>query len=246
MFHSPNTGRASNKNFINSLTKPRKLSHPQPSISIPPFQVQFSLVSIHVSCIILYFLRLQILVRTLLAATVLHLLVLLCNKPIPRMLLSSRSFIFQVMPLSLLACHSCYLRCVAEITYQESAEVTLETHPLPVSPSSHHDEFQFPRTNDRTVSVSGSTSTDSDRTPVRVDSQDSQVSDSDTVIDGNQWPRQNSVSLNNRFCCQPKNLFLVIYARVGYSLGRTKNWRCNRYRPVCKSMQRLLAWRCRY
>lgn len=86
------------------------------------------------------------------------------------------------------------MKCVVEITYQESAEVTLETHPLPVSPNSHQDEFQFPRTNDRTASISGSTSTDSDRTPVRVDSQDSQVSDSDTVIDGPQWPRQNSVS----------------------------------------------------
>lgn len=46
---------------------------------------------------------------------------------------------------------------------------------------------------DKTVSVSGSISTDSDKTPVRVDSQDSQVSDSEAV-DGKAWPRQNSVS----------------------------------------------------
>lgn len=46
---------------------------------------------------------------------------------------------------------------------------------------------------DKTVSVSGSISTDSDKTPVRVDSQDSQVSDSEAV-DVKAWPRQNSVS----------------------------------------------------
>lgn len=45
---------------------------------------------------------------------------------------------------------------------------------------------------ERTISVSGSgsVSTDSDKTPVRVDSQDSQVSDNDG---DNRWPRQNSV-----------------------------------------------------
>lgn len=48
---------------------------------------------------------------------------------------------------------------------------------------------------DRTVSVSGSgsVSTDSERTPVRVDSQDSQVSDSEIPGDISRWPRQNSV-----------------------------------------------------
>lgn len=48
---------------------------------------------------------------------------------------------------------------------------------------------------DRTVSVSGSgsVSTDSERTPVRVDSQDSQVSDSEIPGDLSRWPRQNSV-----------------------------------------------------
>jgi kinase suppressor of Ras 2 len=47
---------------------------------------------------------------------------------------------------------------------------------------------------DRTVSASGSgsISTDSEQTPVRVDSQDSQVSDGEAV--DRTWPRQNSVS----------------------------------------------------
>ncbi|XP_039292308.1 LOW QUALITY PROTEIN: kinase suppressor of Ras 2 [Nilaparvata lugens] len=57
--------------------------------------------------------------------------------------------------------------------------VTHEQHPLERSQDS-----------DRTVSVSGS---DSDRTPVRVDSQDSQVSDGDPA--DRPWPRQNSLSL---------------------------------------------------
>ncbi|KAM0728626.1 Kinase suppressor of Ras 1 [Formica fusca] len=50
---------------------------------------------------------------------------------------------------------------------------------------------------DRTVSVSGSgsVSTDSERTPVRVDSQDSQVSDSEIPGDISRWPRQNSLSM---------------------------------------------------
>ncbi|XP_073984311.1 kinase suppressor of ras isoform X1 [Rhodnius prolixus] len=60
--------------------------------------------------------------------------------------------------------------------------VTLDTHPLDRSQDS-----------DRTVSVSGSVSTDSDRTPVRVDSQDSQVSDGEAV--DRPWPRQNSLSM---------------------------------------------------
>lgn len=62
---------------------------------------------------------------------------------------------------------------------------------------SHSDltDSQQSRESDRTASqTSGSTSTDSDRTPVRVDSQDSQVSDSDTITDSHRWPRQNSVS----------------------------------------------------
>ncbi|CAH0564919.1 unnamed protein product [Brassicogethes aeneus] len=49
----------------------------------------------------------------------------------------------------------------------------------------------------RTASLSSknSNSTDSDRTPVRVDSQDSQVSDTDTITDEHRWPRQNSLSM---------------------------------------------------
>lgn len=100
-------------------------------------------------------------------------------------------------------------------------EVTLETHPLPTaqtssssSSSNNHHELtasQQSRDSDRTASVSGSTSTDSDRTPVRVDSQDSQVSDTETITDGHRWPRQNSVSytvcltvtenINCAYCC---------------------------------------------
>ena len=49
---------------------------------------------------------------------------------------------------------------------------------------------------DRTVSqTSGSGSTDSEKTiALRVDSQDSQVSDGDGPNDRSSWPRQNSVS----------------------------------------------------
>ncbi|XP_032674080.1 kinase suppressor of Ras 2 isoform X1 [Odontomachus brunneus] len=65
--------------------------------------------------------------------------------------------------------------------------VTLETHKLEGTTMSSDSE--------RTVSVSGSgsVSTDSERTPVRVDSQDSQVSDGEPG-DG-RWPRQNSLSM---------------------------------------------------
>ncbi|XP_011500487.1 PREDICTED: kinase suppressor of Ras 2 [Ceratosolen solmsi marchali] len=64
--------------------------------------------------------------------------------------------------------------------------VTLETHRLEGTVSSD---------SDRTVSVSGSgsVSTDSERTPVRVDSQDSQVSDGEPG--DSRWPRQNSLSM---------------------------------------------------
>lgn len=71
--------------------------------------------------------------------------------------------------------------------------MTLETHRL--SAVSNHNDLtgsQQSRGSDRTASVSGSTSTDSDRTPVRVDSQDSQVSDTETVTDGRQ---QGSVTI---------------------------------------------------
>lgn len=74
-------------------------------------------------------------------------------------------------------------------------EVAIETYPLL---NSHNNELissKQSHESDRTVSVSGSTSTDSDKTPVRVDSQDSQVSDTETVTDSQRWPRQNSVSI---------------------------------------------------
>lgn len=65
--------------------------------------------------------------------------------------------------------------------------VTLETHRLEGTTMSSDSE--------RTVSVSGSgsVSTDSERTPVRVDSQDSQVSDGEPG--DSRWPRQNSLSM---------------------------------------------------
>ncbi|KAK0160339.1 hypothetical protein PV328_007762 [Microctonus aethiopoides] len=49
--------------------------------------------------------------------------------------------------------------------------------------------------NDKTINISGSgsISTNSDRTPVRVDSQDSQISDSEPS--NGRWPRQNSLSM---------------------------------------------------
>ncbi|XP_014211484.1 kinase suppressor of Ras 2 isoform X2 [Copidosoma floridanum] len=64
--------------------------------------------------------------------------------------------------------------------------VTLETHRLENTMSSD---------SDRTVSNSGSgsVSADSERTPVRVDSQDSQVSDGESG--DSRWPRQNSLSI---------------------------------------------------
>nr|CAD7399029.1 unnamed protein product [Timema cristinae] len=69
--------------------------------------------------------------------------------------------------------------------------VTLETHPL-MAPPALDEMLETHKSidSDRTVSVSGSNSTDSERTPVRVDSQDSQVSDGEAV--DRCWPRQNS------------------------------------------------------
>lgn len=75
-------------------------------------------------------------------------------------------------------------------------EVTLETHPLPATSPRHEVvSSQLSRESDKTISqASTSTSSDSDRTPVRLDSQDSQVSDTDTLTDA-QMARQNSVSI---------------------------------------------------
>lgn len=74
--------------------------------------------------------------------------------------------------------------------------VTVETHPLMASPALE-EMIETHKSNHtgRTVSVSGlgSISTDSERTPVRVDSQDSQVSDGEAV--DRSWPRQNSLSM---------------------------------------------------
>ncbi|XP_022911257.1 kinase suppressor of Ras 2 isoform X2 [Onthophagus taurus] len=71
--------------------------------------------------------------------------------------------------------------------------VTLQTFPLLTVPSVV--EEQQSEGSDQTVTGSTSTS-DSDRTPVRVDSQDSQVSDTDTLTDGPRWTnRQNSLSM---------------------------------------------------
>lgn len=80
------------------------------------------------------------------------------------------------------------------------------------------------------TSGSNSTSTDSERT-YRVDSQDSQISDTETGGDRH-WPRQNSVRdvkkkiterswLLTRY---KKNILLVVTTRMGYSLPRTRTW----------------------
>ncbi|XP_046750745.1 kinase suppressor of Ras 2 [Diprion similis] len=74
-----------------------------------------------------------------------------------------------------------------DVTLNNEKDVTLETHRLEGTNVSSDSE--------RTVSVSGSgsVSTDSERTPVRVDSQDSQVSDGEPG--DSRWPRQNSLSM---------------------------------------------------
>lgn len=82
-------------------------------------------------------------------------------------------------------------------TSESIKEVTLATHSISVS-SPRHDLItsQLSRESDKTASqTSNSNSTDSDRTPVRLDSQDSQVSDTETITDGHKWPRQNSLSM---------------------------------------------------
>ncbi|XP_029158125.1 kinase suppressor of Ras 2 isoform X2 [Nylanderia fulva] len=86
----------------------------------------------------------------------------------------------------------------ANISQTSQAPVKQQFH----FPGVIHETHRFEGTtmssdSDRTVSVSGSgsVSTDSERTPVRVDSQDSQVSDSEIPGDINRWPRQNSLSM---------------------------------------------------
>ncbi|XP_044585309.1 kinase suppressor of Ras 2 [Cotesia glomerata] len=75
-------------------------------------------------------------------------------------------------------------------------EVTLNEKTLMVDGQhSRLDSTIMSSDSDKTVSVSGSgsVSTDSERTPVRVDSQDSQVSDGEPG--DSRWPRQNSLSM---------------------------------------------------
>lgn len=93
--------------------------------------------------------------------------------------------------------------------------VMLETHRLEGTNMSSDSE--------RTVSVSGSgsVSTDSERTPVRVDSQDSQVSDGEPG--DSRWPRQNSVrqvlfKVHALLYYLNESIITVIDARVGHSL----------------------------
>ncbi|KAF7278778.1 hypothetical protein GWI33_008009 [Rhynchophorus ferrugineus] len=80
-------------------------------------------------------------------------------------------------------------------TSESIKKIATETH----STLLRHDliiNSQLSRESDKTSSqTSNSNSTDSDRTPVRLDSQDSQVSDTETITDGHKWPRQNSLSM---------------------------------------------------
>lgn len=73
--------------------------------------------------------------------------------------------------------------------------VFIETHPI-ATPALEEllDKFKSSQDSEKTASVSGSgsLSTDSERTPIRVDSQDSQVSDGEPERG---WPRQNSLSI---------------------------------------------------
>jgi kinase suppressor of Ras 2 len=158
VFPSPNPGRSSNtKNIINSITRIRKKSHPQPAINIPPFPPPDS--SSNTSS---------------------------CNSSTPS------SPAVQSIPTPH-ASHKQQQFNFPDIIHSESNEVTNEIH---IINAHHHDiASQQTREGDRTASVSGSASTDSDKTPVRVDSQDSQVSDTETITDGHRWPRQNSMSM---------------------------------------------------
>lgn len=69
---------------------------------------------------------------------------------------------------------------ISDVINHGERGVTLETHPLATTPALEEllDKYKS-QDSDKTVSVSGSgsLSTDSERTPIRVDSQDSQVSD---------------------------------------------------------------------
>lgn len=175
--YSPSTGRANTKNIKNPL-KQRKRSYPQPSINVAAFPPPDS--SSNTSS---------------------------CNSSTP----SSPAVQAINTP------HASNLKQpqfhFPEISHSDIGnEVTLETRPLSINSNLNQDLTSSQTSSkdggggsiagtvssnnsDRTASISGSTSTDSDRTPVRVDSQDSQVSDTETITDGHQWPRQNSLSL---------------------------------------------------
>ncbi|KAK3911842.1 Kinase suppressor of Ras 2 [Frankliniella fusca] len=164
----PSPSHSLNNNFF--TRKDRKRSHPQPSIQIPPFQGPDS--SSNTSS---------------------------CNSSTP----SSPALMMQQHASS-----------AAPSTKQQSFHfpevvtlsrgVTLETHPLTAPPAleeimdSHKAKKEgVSMDSDKTLSVSGSgsISTDSERTPIRVDSQDSQVSDGEAT-DGKGWPRQNRKGLS--------------------------------------------------
>ncbi|XP_052124851.1 kinase suppressor of Ras 2 isoform X2 [Frankliniella occidentalis] len=165
---SPSMRRPSPSHSLNNNffnRKDRKRSHPQPSIQIPPFQGPDS--SSNTSS---------------------------CNSSTP----SSPAMMLQ------------HASSAAPTTKQNSFHfpevtlprgVTLETHPLTAPPALEEimekaQKEGVSMDSDKTLSVSGSgsISTDSERTPVRVDSQDSQVSDGEAT-DGKGWPRQNSLSM---------------------------------------------------
>ena len=97
---------------------------------------------------------------------------------------------------------------LADLSQSEPNDFTVETHPVNAH---HHDVVVAHLPANRTPSASGA-STDSERTPVRVDSQESQVSDTETVTDGHRWPRQNSVSGVEIDGANLKNLMFIVVA----------------------------------
>ncbi|XP_063916081.1 kinase suppressor of Ras 2 isoform X3 [Zophobas morio] len=167
-FSSPIMGKASNtKNIINFNR--RKKSHPQPSINIPQFPPPDS--SSNTSS---------------------------CNsstpsspavQSIPTPHASQKQQQFHFPGTTRLV--DAVTNLLADLSQSEPNDFTVETHPVNAH---HHDVVVAHLPANRTPSASGA-STDSERTPVRVDSQESQVSDTETVTDGHRWPRQNSMSM---------------------------------------------------
>lgn len=143
--------------------------------------------------------RHPILVQTRRAATVLHPPVRLSYRR-KRHRSSRQHSIFRVWMISsffrcaLIVSRSLFFLLLFLEAFPESNDSTSSIDGSLTTTTTLHQDLtssQQSRDSDRTISVSGST--DSDRTPVRVDSQDSQVSDSETNADGHRWPRQNSV-----------------------------------------------------